>query len=103
MTSRGHALDKSFTLPPPAAQPGAPSDGLGGEEGLENFIPQRGVHTDAVVADGQHDERPRGEAAVQLAVFLIEDGVGRFDGHLAHVADGIAGIDTQVGQHLIDL
>jgi hypothetical protein len=39
---------------------------------------------------------------VESAVVRVKDAVSRLDGDLADVGDGVAGVDAQVGQDLVE-
>lgn len=61
------------------------------------------VHAATGVAHGQSHILTRHKGRVIGAVGFVEDCIASFDGEFAHSADGVAGIDAEIGQDLIDL
>ena len=84
-------------------QPGALSLLLGGEEGLKDASLDPIVHAHARITDGQQHVLAGLGLHVQGGVGLVENHVGRLDGQGASSRHGIASIDRQVGDHLVDL
>jgi hypothetical protein len=85
------------------AEAGALTDRLGGEERLEDPGPGRRLHADAGVADRQHHVPAGAGAELGGGVGLVELDVGGLDGQPAAVGHGVAGVDHQVHQHLLEL
>ncbi len=77
--------------------------GLGGEERLEDAGERGRVHARAVVLDGEDDPRARlDDLAADLEV--ADDVLGaRADGDVAPVGHGVAGVDREVEEHLLEL
>jgi hypothetical protein len=84
-------------------QAGALSHRLGGEEGLEDPFARGGVHAGTRVAYEKLREGPRLQSGVAAAVLRGELDVARFDGQTAAGGHGVARIDAQVHEHLLNL
>ena len=84
-------------------EPGAFALLFGREEGLEHARARRGVHTGAGIADGEEDIRARLGIDVLLGVRAVDLHLVRFDGEDAAVRHGIAGVDGEVQEHLVNL
>ena len=61
------------------------------------------LHAATVVAHGQQHIFAGHKSRMVSAIVLVKNRVLRFDGDLANSRDGVPGIDTQVGQNLVDL
>ena len=61
------------------------------------------VHATAVVAHREPDVVPRDDVRMVGGISHVQRGVCRLQGNLAHTGDGVAGINAQVGQDLIEL
>ena len=85
------------------SEAGASAGGLGREEWFEEPEAGGAVHPDAGVGDGEHDVRARGHLEVLDGVGLIELDVGRLDGDRAAEGHGVAGVDDEVHDDLVDL
>ena len=85
------------------AEAGAEADGFGGEEGFESVGDGVGVHAAAIVADGEAGICAGDAAGIFGAEgFVDADGLGA-DGDGAAVGHGVARIDAEVGEDLVDL
>ncbi len=84
------------------SEPGA-LQSLGGVEGLEDVGLGIGVHAHAGVADGEHDVVAGLHRGMEAGVVGVEGDVGGLDGQLPAVRHGIAGVDRQVHDDLLDL
>ena len=84
-------------------QTGALAQLLGGEERFEQVGEGVVVHAAAGVAHRQAHVAARRDLRVTEAVGLVEGDRGGLDGDPAGVADGVAGVDTQVDEDLVDL
>ena len=84
------------------AQAGAAVQFLGGEERLEN--PAQVLRRDAAagVAEGQADVAARGRLGVLMRGGGIQGDGGGFDAEPAAAGHGVAGIDGQIEQDLLD-
>ena len=83
-------------------EPGALADGLGGEERIEHASDDLGRHAGAVVRHAQRDVL----AGRQLAVSggpLVEPLVGGLDRQAATIGHGVARVDAQVEQRVLEL
>ena len=74
-----------------------------GEEGLENALLGRFVHAGSGIADRQHHVWPRRDPEVLFGIAGIELDVLRLDGEVPPAGHGVAGIDHQVHQHLLQV
>ena len=61
------------------------------------------VHADAVVADGDEDVFTGFEGAIAGAGLVVNGDVAGLDGELAAAGHGVAGIDDEVHDDLLDL
>src|SRR5262249_54918099 len=73
------------------------------EERLKNARARSGVHSDARIADGQHDERSRFYADVSMRVRQIKRGVVRLDGQLSASRHCISCVDGEIHEDLSEL
>jgi len=69
---------------------------LRGEKWLEDSRLRRRVHSNARIADGKHDVRPRLNHGVPLRVGFIELDVCRFDGEAPAGRHGVARVHDEV-------
>ena len=76
---------------------------FGGEEGLEDVLERLLIHAAAAIGDRQQRVVAGNGSRMVGAVGCVEGGVAGFDGDRAHSADGVAGVDAQVGEDLVDL
>lgn len=76
---------------------------LGGEEGLENLVHDLGRNTRAVIGNFHHHHVFCREfrTAKRCDLFLVD--VARPDGDLAAVRHGVARIDAEIDEHLLEL
>jgi hypothetical protein len=81
------------------AEPGAVLARLGREERLEDALEHLAVHAAAVVAHAQLHVVARGQIGQRLGQPLLADG----DRDAAAAGHGVARVDHQVQQHLLDL
>ena len=85
------------------AEAGALADILGGEERLEDLGHDLGRHAGAGVLDlDQHVLAGRHAVAGELQALALGD-VARADGERAAVGHGVAGVDGEVDDHLLEL
>ena len=84
-------------------QAGALTHLLGGEEGLEQVGQGGCINAAAVVAHRQQDIGALHSLDMVGAVPLIDGDQIGLDGDLAGIADGVAGVDEQVHQDLVEL
>ncbi len=85
------------------SQAGARTRALGGVEGLEQPVAGRLVHAGAVVGDAeQHEIAGRAVGADGRVGSVQADGFGG-DGDPAGAGDGVTGVDTEVGEDLVEL
>jgi len=82
---------------------GALPDFLGGEERLENMGHHLPAHPTAVVAHRKPDIFAGQKAGMDGAILLVEGAVGRFHRDHPDAGNGAPGIDTEIGEKLIDL
>ena len=75
---------------------------LGGEEGLEEVRLHVRVHADARVRHLEHHVRARLDPDPRRLV-LADRAIGRLDGQPAAVRHGVARVDGEVQEHLLDL
>ena len=61
------------------------------------------VHAAAIVADGQQRILSRHKPGMLSAVSQIKDGVSHFDSDLADPGNSVPGVNTEIGQDLVDL
>ncbi len=85
------------------AQPCAFALLFGGEEWLEQVTLHLGVHADPGIAHRQQHIRPLVDAQMILRIGRVQEDIARLDGQFAALRHGIAGIDRQIHQHLLDL
>ena len=85
------------------AEAGALSDFLGGEERLENVRERLRGHAGAGVGHGEHDVATGLGARMFAAVELVELAIACFDLQLAAVGHGVARVDGEVHDDLLDL
>ena len=62
-----------------------------------------GVHADAAVGDAEQDVRARHHGWMLAGVRFVEDDVARLDGEAAAVGHGVARVDGEVQDHLLEL
>ena len=84
-------------------QPGALSERFGGEEGVENLFQQFRGDAGAGVGHGNDDERAGLRLGMNLHARLVELDLFQADGEGAALRHGVAGVDAEVHQHLLDL
>jgi hypothetical protein len=82
---------------------GAVALGLGGEEGLEDAVDGGLVHARAGVGDTQPDVAARPQAGPGLGVGGVGFQVVGLDAELPAARHGVAGVDGEVHQHLLEL
>jgi hypothetical protein len=82
---------------------GAMALGLGGEEGLEGAVDGGLVHARAGVGDTQPDVAARPQAGPGLGVGGVGFQVVGLDAELPAARHGVAGVDGEVHQHLLEL
>ena len=75
---------------------------LGGEEGLEEVRLHVRVHADARIRHLEHHVRARLEPGPRRLV-LADHAIGRLDGQAPAIRHGVARIDGEVQEHLLDL
>ena len=85
------------------AQPGALAQSLRGVERLEDLRLRHRTHAAAVIADGKGDIFSRLRLGTFGSFALTQVQVPGADGDRALPADGIPGVDQQVGEQLIQL
>ncbi len=73
------------------------------KKGSNILFKGRRIHACAVIAYRQLNVFTRNETPVQGAIGLVKLGVRGLDHDFSHTADGIPGIDAEIGQDLIDL
>ena len=76
---------------------------LRGEERLEDARLRLVVHSDAGVADGQHDVLARHQRCVRPGKDLVERDVGRLNRQLAALRHGVARVHRQIHDDLVNL
>ena len=76
---------------------------LGGEERLESAFQRLGRHAHAGVADRQYDIRPGPHLGLRRGVILFDQDVGGFQRKSAALGHGVAGVDHQVEQGVLEL
>ena len=84
-------------------QPGALALLLGRKERLEDVGLRALVHAAAGVAHRHQHVRAGGDGEEPTGIGLVQLDVGGFDGEPPPVGHGVAGIDGQVHDHLLDL
>src|SRR5690606_18046808 len=82
---------------------GAAAYFFGGEEWFEDAGLGRRIHTHPVVGDSEHDVATRSYFDVSGRVGFVPFDVGRFYGDAPAVRQGVAGVDDQVHQDLLEL
>src|SRR2546422_6373482 len=85
------------------AEAGALPDFLGREERLEQVCLGHLIHADAGVRDRQADVIAGGHAVTPLDVLLVERDARRPDAQPAAAGHGVAGVDGEVQEHLLEL
>src|SRR5580704_1736581 len=99
--------DVAATLLDDSVDPGKPEPGafcaFGGEEGFEDVGLSFYVHAHAGVADSQHHVFARLKGRVNAGVFVVEGDVGGLDCEFSAGGHGVAGIDGEVHDDLLDL
>ena len=83
-------------------EPGALADRLGGEERIEGARDHVGRHAGAGVGDAERDVLPRRQVALARGA-LVEPFVGGLDGEAAAVGHGVARVDAEVEQRVLEL
>src|SRR5450759_1331311 len=78
-------------------------DLLRGEERLEDVLARCAVHSYPGVADCEEDIRPGPHVDMLDCVGLLEDDVSGLDRHRPPVGHGVASVDDEVDDDLIDL
>ena len=85
------------------AQAGSLALGLGGVERLAGAGDDLGRHPGAGVADGHGDVAAGRQVVPEGGVGLVDLGVGGLDGQGPAAGHGVAGVDGEVDQDLLDL
>ncbi len=85
------------------AQAGTVAFRLGGEKGFEGLLDDLGRHADAGVGHRQQHVLTGRHVGLGARIEFVEHGVAQFQGQLAALGHGIAGIDRQVEHHLLEL
>jgi len=85
------------------AQAGAFALGLGGEERLERPVDDVLGHPGAGVADFQADVPPRRQPDAAGSMVRVDTLAGGGDDQLPACGHGVAGVDGQVDEDLLDL
>src|SRR5271157_5334797 len=75
---------------------------LGSKERLENARLRFAVHPNARVADGEHDVVAWSKRSMRAREVFVERDVGRLDGQFAALWHGIAPVEGQVHDDLVD-
>src|SRR5579885_884681 len=83
------------------AEPGALAGRLGGEERLEDPPLDLLTHAHAGVAHRELDIFPGRRVGMILDIVLAQDNVVRFDGQRAAARHGVARVDGQIQQHVL--
>ncbi len=76
---------------------------FGREKRLENFVHGFGVYAAAIVADDQDHMITRQASRVVDRVLFVKGRCIGLYGDLAHIVDGVPGVDAEIGQNLVDL
>ncbi len=84
------------------AEPGALAERLGGEERIESTLDHVGGHAGAGVGHAERNVLSWLEFALAGAV-LVKPAVGGFDGDAAAFRHGVAGVDAEVEQRVLEL
>ena len=85
------------------AQAGALAESLGGEEGLEDVVHRLRVHAHAGVGDREHDVATGRDLRVGFAVLFVQFHVTGLQSQSTPGRHGIASIQGQVHEHLLEL
>ena len=85
------------------AQAGALAEFLGGEERLEDARLHFAAHAAASVGHGQQHVAAGLDVGRQVVGVRVQDDVAGLDGELAAARHGVAGVDRQIDEHLVDL
>jgi hypothetical protein len=76
---------------------------LGREERLKDAIASLRVHADAGVGNGKDGVRTGDDVRIEAAVGIVEDRHFGFNGEAAAIGHGIAGVEAEVHENLLDL
>src|SRR6266849_7982609 len=76
---------------------------LSGKKWLEDVRLRFRVHARTGVADGKHDVFAGRHWSVETRIAFVERGVGSFDGESSALRHGVARIDCEVHDDLLDL
>src|SRR5579862_4283000 len=101
-------MGKSAVLPNDAVNRGEPETGafaqfLGGEERLENAVDGGRVHSRSRVGDRKHHVVAGARERLVSTVFRVEDDKRGLDEQGATFGHGVASVDAEIHQHLLDL
>ena len=78
-------------------------DFFGREKWIENLVHRLGRHAGAAVRDTQHDVRPELRAGIHPRDLIVHDDVLRADGERAARGHGVARVDAEIQQDLVEL
>ena len=76
---------------------------FGGEERLEDAIAGFRVHADAGIGDGKDGIGTGDDVGIEAAVGIVEDGHFGFNGEATAVGHGVACVEAEVHENLLDL